>query len=92
MLKMDVNTTTSIQMELDLIKRSHHNIEKLLDRNNNTPKDLYIPNKLFQRNTGMGQWVFNRLKSEGKLRLTKRGREIWVHRGDVEKYLNGEIQ
>lgn len=87
---MNSTVINSIQMELENIKISHQNIENLLGIKNKP--DPYIPNRLFQRTTGMGQWVFNRLKAEGKLRLIKRGREIWVHKGDIERYLNGEIQ
>jgi len=89
---MEVKTTNAIRTELASITASQKNIEKLLDIESNKYQDSYLPNKLFQKMAGISQWIFNRLKAEGKLRMVKRGRELWVHKEDVDRYLNGQIQ
>jgi hypothetical protein len=89
---MEVKTRNAIRTELASIMSSHENIEKLLDIESNNYQDSYLPNKLFQKMAGISQWIFNRLKAEGKLRIVKRSRELWVHKDDVDRYLNGEIQ
>jgi hypothetical protein len=55
---MEINVTNSIQMELDIIKRSQKNIESLLDKETHTPQDLYIPKKLFLKSR---EWAYGYL-------------------------------
>lgn len=89
---VDTYTSQSIQMELDIIDRSKENIKKILVQNGTQGKDPFIPNSEFKKAVGIGRFLFERLYRENKLRTTKRGRSIWVHRGDINRYKNGEIE
>lgn len=85
-------TCQNIQMELDLIDRSKKNIQRILQNETEEVFDPFIPNQLFRKSTGIGRHIFERLLSEEKIRTTKRGRTIFVHHEDIQRYLNGEIQ
>ena len=89
---MNATTEKSIQNELDSIHKSQVRIESLLGLKKAALKDYYIPNSIFKSETGIGRGIFKRLRAEGKLRITKRGREVWVHQGDIKRYLVSPYQ
>ncbi len=86
---LTISEKNEIKNELLVIKRSQNRIEKLLAP---STTDNFIHNSEFQKACKIGRTVFYRLKNSGKINWVKRGREIFIHKADVSRFLNGEIK